>query len=79
MHAFRTFLGDDEDISNWPGGVSYEFFLSVCGLDFLSIHGVVPCFSYRSALAIRVGGRVACLVVVFATFAGTWFSILDIH
>ena len=43
-----------------------------------SIFCVVPCFSHRSTLAIRVGGRVACPVVVFAIISGTWFLVLDI-
>ena len=37
--------------------------------------------SVFSSLAIRVGGRVACPVVVFAIISGTWFSVLviDLH
>ena len=42
MHAFRTFLGDDDEFSKLPGGVSHDFlfhFLSVCGLDISVIYG----------------------------------------
>ena len=35
-------------------------------------------FSHWSTLAIGVGGRVKCPVVVFAMRSGTWFSVLDI-
>ena len=42
---------------------------------------MVPCFCHWSTLAIRVGGRVACPVVVFAITSGTWFSalVIDLH
>ena len=83
MHSFRTFLGDDEDFSNLPGGVSKDlaisFFCLYCGLDISAIYGAWPrVWVIGLQLAIRVGGRVACPVVVFSIFSGKWFSVLVI-
>ena len=65
-NAFRAlFLGDDDVfricrvecrcVCLWPG---YNG----------DLWRMVPCFCHWSTLAIRVGGRVACTVVVFAIF-----------
>ena len=62
--------------------IFYIHFLSVCGLDISAICGAwFRVLVVWSALAIRVGGRVACPVVVFAIINGTWFSVLviDLH
>ena len=53
--------------------------LSVCGLDFSAIYGSwFRVLVIGLQLATRVGGRVACPVVVFAIFSGAWFSVLVI-
>ena len=62
--------------------IFYFMFLSVCGLDFSAIYGSwFRVLVIGLQLAIRVGGRVACPVVVFAILNGTWFSVLviDLH
>ena len=86
MHAFRTFLGDDEDFSNFvrwsvAGFLYLRFFFFVCLWPgcIVGLWRVVPCSSHWSALAILVGGRVACPVVVLAIIRGTWFSALDFN
>ena len=82
MHAFRTFLGDDDDFPicevECRRIVLFHLFVCLWPGFFGDLWRVVPCFSHWSTAGVGPGVGLRVQFVVFATKSGTWFSVLVI-